>query len=169
MLSKLAKLEFVVCAIMICGTMNIACCTEKRPMPAILGSVLNDNPLTKLRGEPVGVEVEARGFERQIRDRLEDWLNRMSKSVLASSDIFGRLSNDAAKEVYNYRVVVRYVLDPEQEGGDVVCELLVVDVKASMELFRRESRPMPIRVQGVQGACRTSIEEIVGACKSEMQ
>lgn len=169
MLPKLLKSVFVVCVILLCAAMNFACCSEKLPTSEILSSVLNDHPLTKLKGEPVQVEIDVEGFEKQIRDRHEDWLNRMSKSVLASSDVFGRLSNGAAKDPYNYRVVVRYLLDTEKDGGAVVCELLVYDVKVSRELFRRKSRPQAIHVQGVQNACRTSIEEIVTACKAARQ
>ena len=169
MLPKLLKSVFVVCVILLCAAMNFACCSEKLPTSEILSSVLNDHPLTKLKGEPVQVEIDIEGFEKQIRDRHEDWLNRMSKSVLASSDVFGRLSNGATKEPYNYRVIVRYALDAEKEGGEVVCDLLVYDVKTSIELFRRKSRPKATHVQGVQNACRSSIEEIVTSCKAEVQ
>ena len=153
-------------AAVVVAVLNIGCASDG--LNGMVASVRHEDLASRISGHATKVEVDVRGLEDMERNQLDDWLKRVSRSELASANVFGRVGNGTEETSPDFRVVVRY--DIESRGnasGLVVCALTVVDEKTKEELIQRRSRSFEAAPKGLKDACRSAIEEVVRSCQSK--
>ena len=137
--------------------LNIGCASE-----------LCEDLSSRMSGHATMVEVDVCGLEGMERNQMDDWLRRVSRSELASANVFGRVGNGTEETSPDFRVVVRYDIESRgDESGLVMCTLTVVDEKTQEELIQRRSRSYEAAPKGLKDACRSAIEEAIRSCKSK--
>ena len=137
--------------------LNIGCASE-----------LCEDLASRMSGHATMVEVDVCGLEGMERNQLDDWLRRVSRSELASANVFGRVGNGTEATSPDFRVVVRYDIESRgNESGLVMCALTVIDEKTNEELTRKRSRSYEAAPKGLKDACRSAIGEAIRSCQSK--
>ena len=153
-------------AVVVLVVLNIGCASDG--LNEMVASALHEDLASRTSGHTTMVEVDVCGLEGMERNQMEDWLKRVSRSELASANVFGRVGNGIEDASPDFRVVVRY--DIESRGNDsglVVCALTDIDEKTKEELIKMRSRSYEAAPKGLKDACRSAIEEVVCFCKSK--
>ena len=146
--------------------LNIGCASDALNEMAM--SVLQEDFASRMSGHATLVEVDIHGLDGMGRNQMDDWLKRVSRSELASANVFGRVGNGTEEASPDFRVVVRYNIDSRgNESGLVVCALTVVDERTKEELVQRTSRSYEATPKGLKNACRSAIEEVIRSCQSK--
>ena len=106
--------------------LNIGCVSDG--LNEMVASVRHEDHVLRMSGHTTTVEVDVCGLEGIERNQMDDWLKRVSKSELASANVFGRVGNGTEETSPDFRVVVKYDIQSRgSESGLVVCALTVVD------------------------------------------
>ena len=138
------------------------------PLNVIADTVLHNDVLGKFQGKFARVDVVVSGFEDPEQKIMDDWLKRVSRSELASANVFGRVGNGTEETSPDFRVVVKYDIQSRgNESGLVVCALTVIDEKTKETLIQKRSRSYEAAPKGLKVACRNAIEEVVRSCQSK--
>ena len=137
--------------------LNIGCASE-----------LCEDLASRMSGHTTMVEVDICGLEGMERNQLDDWLKRVSRSELASANVFGRIGNGTEETSPDFRVVVKYDIQSRgNESGLVVCALTVIDEKTKETLIQKRSRSHETAPKGLKDACRSAIAEVIRSCQSK--
>ena len=146
--------------------LNIGCASDG--LNEMVASVRHEDLALRMAGRTTRVEVDIRGLEGIERNQMEDWLKRVSRSELASANVFGRVGNGTEETSPDFRVVVRYDIESRgNESGLVVCGLTVIDEKTKETLIQERSRSYEAAPKGLKDACRSAIEEAIRSCQSK--
>lgn len=146
--------------------LNIGCASDG--LNEMVVTALRENLASRMSGHTTMVEVDVCGLERMERNQMDDWLKRVSRSELASANVFGRVGNGTEGTSPDFRVVVRYDIQSRgNESGLVVCALTVIDEKTKEELVQKRSRSYEAAPKGLKDACRSAIAEVVRSCQSK--
>ena len=146
--------------------LNAGCAAEG--LNEMVVTALREDLASRMSGHATVVEVDIRGLEGSERNQVDDWLKRVSRSELASANVFGRVGNGTEETSPDFRVVVRCDIESRRdESGLVVCALTVVDEKTKEELIQRRSRSYEAAPKGLKDACRSAIAEVVRSCQSK--
>ncbi|WP_407443537.1 hypothetical protein [Fibrobacter sp.] len=146
--------------------LNIGCASDG--LNEMVVTALREDLASRMSGHATMVEVDIRGLEGVERNQMDDWLKRVSRSELASANVFGRVGNGTEATSPDFRVVVRYDIESRgNESGLVMCALTVIDEKTKEELTRKRSRSFEAAPKGIKDACRSAIEEAIRSCKTK--
>ncbi len=146
--------------------LNIGCASDG--LNKMVVNALREDLASRMSGHTTMVEVDVCGLEGLERNQMDDWLKRVSRSELASANVFGRVGNGTEATSPDFRVVVRYDIESRgNESGLVMCALTVIDEKTKEELTRKRSRSYEAAPKGLKDACRSAIEEAIRSCKSK--
>ena len=146
--------------------LNIGCASDG--LNKMVASVRRENLASRMVGRTTKVEVDICGLEGVERNQMDDWLKRVSRSELASANVFGRVGNGTEETSPDFRVVVKYDIQLRgNESGLVVCALTVIDEKTKETLIQERSRSYEAAPKGLKDACRSAIEEAIRSCKSK--
>ena len=146
--------------------LNIGCASEG--LNEMVASVQREDLASRMSGHTTMVEVDIRGLEGMERNQMDDWLKRVSRSELASANVFGRVGNGTEETSPDFRVVVKYDIQSRgNESGLVVCALTVIDEKTKAELIQKRSRSHEAAPKGLKDACRSAIAEVIRSCQSK--
>ena len=146
--------------------LNIGCASDG--LNEMVVTALREDLASRMSGHATMVEVDIRGLEGVERNQMDDWLKRVSRSELASANVFGRVGNGTEETSPDFRVVVKYDIQSRgNESGLVVCALTVIDEKAKETLIQKRSRSYEAAPKGLKDACRSAIEEVVRSCQSK--
>ena len=153
------------CVAVVVIVLNIGCASDG--LNEMVASVRREDLSSRMAGRTTKVEVDVRGLEGMGRNQMEDWLKRVSRSELASANVFGRIGNGTEGFSPDFRVVVRYDIESRGTESDlVVCALTVIDEKTKETLIQKRSRSYEAAPKGLKDACRSAIEEVVRSCQS---
>ena len=154
------------CVAVVIVALSIGCASDG--LNEMVASVRHEDLALRMAGRTTKVEVDIRGLEGIERNQMEDWLKRVSRSELASADVFGRVGNGTEEASPDFRVAVRYDIELRgSESGLVVCALTVIDEKTKETLIQKRSRSYEAAPRGLKDACRSAIEEVVRYCQSK--
>ena len=146
--------------------LNIGCASDG--LNEMVVTALREDLASRMSGHATMVEVDIRGLEGVERNQMDDWLKRVSRSELASANVFGRVGNGTEETSPDFRVVVKYDIQSRgNESGLVVCALTVIDEKTKETLIQKRSRSYEAAPKGLKDACRSAIEEAIRSCKSK--
>ena len=146
--------------------LNIGCASDG--LNKMVVNALHEDLASRMSGHATMVEVDVCGLEGMERNQLDDWLNRVSRSELASANVFGRVGNGTEETSPDFRAVVRYDIQSRgNESGLVVCALTVIDEKTKETLIQKRSRSHEAAPKDLKDACRSAIEEAIRSCKSK--
>ena len=146
--------------------LNVGCASDG--LNEMVASVRREDLASRMVGRTTKVEVDIRGLEGIERNQMEDWLKRVSRSELASANVFGQVGNGTEAAPPDFRVVVKYDIESRgNESGLVVCALTVIDEKTKETLIQKRSRSYEAAPRGLKDACRSAIEEVVRYCQSK--
>ena len=155
-------------AMIIYGAFVVGCRIDDRPLDVIADTVLHNDVLGKFQGKFARVDVVVSGFEDPEQKIMDDWLKRVSRSELASANVFGRVGNGTEETSPDFRVVVKYDIQSRgNESGLVVCALTVIDEKTKETLIQKRSRSYEAAPKGLKDACRSAIAEVIRSCQSK--
>ena len=154
------------CAAVVLVVLNIGCASDG--LNEMVASVRREDLASRMAGRTTKVEVDIRGLEGIERNQMEDWLKRVSRSELASANVFGRVGCGTETALPDFRVVVKYDIESRgNESGLVVCALTVVDEQTKEALMQKRSRSYEAAPKGLKDSCRSAIEEVVRSCQSK--
>ena len=146
--------------------LNVGCASDG--LNEMVVTALREDLASRMSGHATMVEVDVCGLEGMERNLLDDWLKRVSRSELASANVFGRVGNGTEETSPDFRVVVKYDIQSRgNESGLVVCALTVIDEKTKETLIQKRSRLYEAAPKGLKDACRSAIEEAIRSCKSK--
>ena len=146
--------------------LNIGCASEG--LNEMVASVRREDLASRMSGRVAEVDVVVDGLQEKEQYRFGDWLKRVSRSELASANVFGRVGNGTEEASPDFRVVVRYDIESRgNESGIVACILTVVDEKTKEEMIQRRSRSYEAAPKGLKDACRSAIGEAICSCQSK--
>lgn len=146
--------------------LNIGCASDG--LNKMVVNALREDLALRMSGHTTMVEVDVCGLEGMERNQMDDWLRRVSRSELASANVFGRVGNRTEETSPDFRVVVKYDIQSRaNESGLVVCALTVIDEKTKETLIQKRSRSYEATPKGLKDACRSAIEEAIRSCKSK--
>ena len=146
--------------------LNIGCVSDG--LNEMVASVRHEDLASRMSGHATVVEVDIRGLEGSERNQVDDWLKRVSRSELASANVFGRVGNGTEETSPDFRVVVKYDIQSRgNESGLVVCALTVIDEKTKETLIQKRSRSYEAAPKGFKDACRSAIAEVIRSCQSK--
>ena len=146
--------------------LNIGCASDG--LNKMVVNALREDLALRMSGHTTMVEVDVCGLEGMERNQMDDWLKRVSRSELASANVFGRVGNGTEETSPDFRVVVKYDIQSRgNESGLVVCALTVIDEKTKETLIQKRSRSYEAAPKGLKDACRSAIGEAVRSCKSK--
>ena len=146
--------------------LNIGCASDG--LNEMVVTALREDLASRMSGHATMVEVDIRGLEGLERNQVDDWLKRVSRSELASANVFGRVGNGTEETSPDFRVVVKYDIQSRgSESGLAVCALTVIDEKTKETLIQKRSRSYESAPKGLKDACRSAIEEAIRSCKSK--
>ena len=146
--------------------LNIGCASDG--LNKMVVNALREDLALRMSGHTTMVEVDVCGLEGMERNQMDDWLRRVSRSELASANVFGRVGNGTEETSPDFRVVVKYDIQSRgNESGLVVCALTVIDEKDKETLIQKRSRSYEAAPKGLKDACRSAIEEAIRSCKSK--
>ena len=153
-------------AAVVVAVLNIGCASDG--LNEMVASALHEDLASRTSGHATIVEVDVCGLEGMERNQMEDWLKRVSRSELASANVFGRVGNGTEESSPDFRVAVRYDIESRgNESGLVVCALTVIDEKTKEELIKMRSRSYEAAQKGLKDACRSAIAEVLRSCQSK--
>ena len=145
--------------------LNIGCASDG--LNEMVVTALREDLSSRMSGHTTMVEVDVCGLEGMERNQMDDWLKRVSRSELASANVFGRVGNGTEETSPDFRVVARYDIESRgDESGLVVCALTVVDEKTKEVLIQKRSRSYEAAPKGLRDACRSAIVEVIHSCQS---
>ena len=154
------------CVAVVVIVLNIGCASDG--INEIVASAQREDLASRMSGHTTMVEVDVCGLEGLERNQVDDWLKRVSRSELASANVFGRVGNGTEETSPDFRVVVKYDIQSRgNESGLVVCALTVIDEKTKETLIQKRSRSYEAAPKGLKDACRSAIEEAIRSCKSK--
>ena len=146
--------------------LNVGCASDG--LNKMVVNALREDLALRMSGHTTMVEVDVCGLEGMERNQMDDWLKRVSRSELASANVFGRVGNGTEEASPDFRVAVKYDIQSHgNESGLVVCALTVIDEKTKETLIQKRSRSYEAAPKGLKDACRSAIEEAIRSCKSK--
>ena len=146
--------------------LNIGCASDG--LNKMVVNALREDLALRMSGHTTMVEVDICGLEGMERNQMDDWLRRVSRSEVASANVFGRVGTGTEETSPDFRVVVKYDIQSRgNESGLVVCALTVIDEKTKETLIQKRSRSYEAAPKGLKDACRSAIEEVVRYCQSK--